>query len=121
MTPSPLPALDGLSYSARVWKPLVRCPAGGADCGVAFPNSSAPLSIVPLPLRSSTRNASSDPAAVHAVASGLPSASKSKLTPLVASVRLKPFPSKSINTGVLSIYPTQRHASQSTSEHHITH
>ena len=54
------------NVTLAIWKP--------EDQGVEFPKSSAPLSIWPLPLRSSASHASSDPARVHATCSGTPSA-----------------------------------------------
>src|SRR5438552_4046576 len=56
--------------------------------------------MVPLPLRSSTRKASSEPTAVHAICSAVPSASRSKFTPPAAFVRLNPLPETSIRIGL---------------------
>src|SRR5215207_249730 len=121
MTPSPLPPFCALSYSARARKPLREMPVAGSGCGVKLPNSSLPLSIVPLPLRSSTRNASSEASDVHASCSFSPSLSKSKLTPPSVSVSRKPFPRTSISIGDLSIIPSQVQVEKFISVHHTTH
>src|SRR5215203_5960726 len=76
---------------------------------------------MPLPSRSSTRNASSEPSAVHASCSFSPSLSKSKLTPPSVFVSRKPFPRTSISIGDLSIVPSQRQVKKFTSVHHTTH
>jgi hypothetical protein len=68
--PSPLPRLTGLSNSARARNPLGLAEGG---CGVKLPNSSRPLSIVPLPFLSRARKASSEPRAVQPRCSALPS------------------------------------------------
>src|SRR5215217_8028237 len=100
MIPSPFPPFCGLSCSARARKPLRKTPGGGAGWGLKLPNNSPPLSIVPFPFRSSTRNASSDPDAVHAVVSPTPSLSRSKLTPEAGSVRSNPLPVTSMRIGL---------------------
>src|SRR2546428_708146 len=48
--------------------------------GVWLPNSSEPSSILPLPFRSSAKNAIGAPVAVHAMRFGVPSASISNMT-----------------------------------------
>jgi hypothetical protein len=100
ITSSPFPPFGDLSNSARAIKPLGLTFGGGAGCGVKFPNNSAPLSIVPLPLRSSARKASSDPDAVHDKCSAVPLLSRSKSTPPGTLVRLNPSPKMSTRTGV---------------------
>ena len=67
-TPSLLPPCSGSSQTPRAVKPLRSVRDGW---GVKFPNSSRPLSTVPLPLRSSTRKTSSEPGAVQAIFSGV--------------------------------------------------
>src|SRR5207249_4942895 len=68
-------------------------------CGVKFPNSSPPLSINPLPFRSRTSQASSEPANVQEYFSLKPSALRSKNTPSAKLVNAKSLPSTSITTG----------------------
>ena len=66
---------------------------------VKLPNNSCPVSIVPLPLRSRTSQASSELGVVQATRKGEPFARMSKSTPPAASVSLKPLPETSIKTG----------------------
>src|SRR6185369_463055 len=94
---SPLPPFTGSSKSASAKKPLG---LGDAGCGVAFPNSSLPPSIVPFPLRSKASQESSEPALVQESLSLIPSLFRSKLTPPAAPVRLNPSPFTSITMGV---------------------
>ena len=61
------------------------------------PNNSLPLSIFPLPFRSSERKASSVP--IHAVFSANPLLSRSKLTPSLNEKRFMPSLPKSIISG----------------------
>src|SRR2546423_1468220 len=96
MNPSSLPPFVGLSYSARARKPFV---SEVADCGVKLPNNSVPLSIVPLPFRSSTSQASSELALVQDRCSSFRSLLRSKLTPPVASVKSKLWPPTLIRIG----------------------
>ena len=79
-----------------------RKPFGLAErgCGVTAPNSSLPLSIRPLPFLSNAKNASSELASVQENLYGLPVASGSNITPLLALVRLNPFPAMSTMIGV---------------------
>src|SRR5260370_5010515 len=95
ITPSPFPPFAGLSYSAKARNPFRSTPGGGGGCAVRFPNNSVPLSMTPLPFRSSASHASSDPAAVQESFSFLPSLLKSKLTPLAAFVSANPSPATS--------------------------
>src|SRR5437870_3353111 len=95
--PSPLPPFSGLSNSASAAKPFRLFDRG---CGVKLPNNSRPLSTVPFPLRSSTRKASSEPAAVQARRSAVPLLLMSKLTPRAASVRLNSLPRISMSIGL---------------------
>src|SRR5262249_31885836 len=80
ITPSSLPPRKGLSYSANA-----RNPFGSEEvvCGVTLPNNSLPLSMSPLPFRSSTNHASSDSAEVQEIWSACPLPKKSKTTPPV--------------------------------------
>src|SRR6476660_3062215 len=64
-----------------------------------FPNSSAPLSIAPLLLRSSTRNALVEFCAVQEIFSGTPSLRMLKTTPPAALVIENPLWSTSITIG----------------------
>src|SRR5438876_5835056 len=100
MTPSPLPPFHDLSYRASARNPFRVAPAGAEGWGLVLPNTSLPLSIVPLPLRSKTNQASSEPAAVQESLSFVPSLFKSKFTPPVASVRSNPLPATSMTIGV---------------------
>src|SRR5438477_9862620 len=101
ITPSPLPPFSGLSYSASARNPLRPTPeGGGGGCAVKLPNSSVPLSITPLPLRSSASQASSEFTDVHETRSLRPSPLRSNITPPAASVRLKPSPLMSTSTGI---------------------
>src|ERR1043165_1039502 len=117
MTPSPLPPFSGLSYSASARKPLRPTPRGGCGCGEKLPKSSAPLSIDPLPLRSSASHASSEAIAVHAVFSATVSSLTSKLTPPCGSVKENPLPETSIRIGELlsPLVPEQVQVSKSNS------
>src|SRR6266496_3966692 len=94
--PSLFPPLLGLSYSARTRNPFGAADAG---CGVILPNSSAPLSIRPFPLRSRTRKALVELAAVHAICNGTPSLRILKITPPEVLVVEKPLPSTSMMIG----------------------
>src|SRR5205807_1076802 len=100
ITPSALPPFSIWSYTARARKPLRACPAGGTGCAVKFPKSSVPLSIMPFPFRSNTRNASSVTLDVQETCSELPSPLRSKFTPFAKSVKEKPSPLTSIKIGL---------------------
>src|SRR5882724_57071 len=102
--PSLSPPFSVLSYSARARKPFFSSPAGGSGCGVKLPNTSAPLSMTPLPFRSSVSQASSLPAAVQDRCSAVPSTLRSKFTPPALSVNEKPSPFTSISTGLPPIH-----------------
>ena len=65
-----------------------------------LPNISAPLSITPLPLRSSTSQASSEPGAVHESLSLMPLPSKSKFVPPPVPVKANPFPGTLMRIGL---------------------
>jgi len=73
---------------------------------------SRPLSITPLLFLSRAKNASSDSAAVHDRRSLTPSSLRSKLTPCLASVSLKPLPDTSTKTGLSQFPPTHLCSSQ---------
>src|ERR1700754_1738246 len=93
---SPLPPLAGLSNSANARKPFLLLAAG---CGVKSPNNSEPVSTVPLPLRSSASQASSEPAMVQPRRSLVPFPFRSKSTPSIAAVSAMPSPLISITIG----------------------
>lgn len=96
ISPSLLPPLSCLSYSASARKPLG---FQEADCGVKLPNSSFPFSIVPLPLRSNASHESSEYAVVHETPSGIPLLLRSKRTPPGLPVKRMPLPAMSIRMG----------------------
>jgi hypothetical protein len=97
--PSLFPPFAVLSYSASARNPFFSCPSGGEGCGVKFPNSSVPLSIEPLPLRSKANHASSELVEVHAKRRGVPLPTRSKTTPFSELVRLNPLPFTSTRIG----------------------
>src|SRR5262249_15754272 len=101
---SPFPPFAGLSNSASARNPFFNFPAGGIGCGVTLPNNSAPLSILPLPLRSNASQASTDPGAVHENRLLTPKLDKSNSTPPDASVKLNPLPAISIRIGVVYVH-----------------
>jgi len=78
-----------------------------------FPNNSTPLSILPLPLRSSTRKAFVEPGAVHDNCTGTVSLRMSKGTPPIASVIENPAPLMSTIIGEVSIPSGQLQESES--------
>src|SRR6185295_6868353 len=97
ITPSLLPPFAGLSNSASAIKPLGLVELG---CGVKLPNSSCPLSILPLPFLSRAKNASSEFIAVHAIGSAKPLELRSKLVPCCGSVKSNPLPEMSMRMGL---------------------
>src|SRR5260370_32445341 len=97
ITPSPLPPFSGLSNSARARNPFL---LGAGGCCVKSPNNSTPLSIMPLPLRSSASQASSELAAVQPNLSLVPFPFRSKSTPPTVPVIAKPSPLTSIRMGL---------------------
>src|SRR5258705_12116753 len=96
ITPSLLPPFSALSNSASAKNPFFLCTFG---CGVRSPNNSWPLSIVPLPLRSSANQASSVLPAVHDNRSRVPLPFRSKRTPWLTAVIANPSPLTSIRIG----------------------
>src|SRR5205085_9241924 len=96
ITPSLFPPFACLSYSASARKPF------GSDdngCGVTVPNNSVASSIKPLPLRSSTSQASSESSVVQEIRLLRPLATISKSTPLRPLVKLMPLPCTSMTMG----------------------
>src|SRR6478672_10503031 len=96
MSPSLLPPFAALSNSARARNPFLLLADG---CAVKSPNNSEPLSIAPLPLRSSASQASSAPALVQPKRSRVPLPFKSKSTPSLTPVSVMPSPLISSTTG----------------------
>src|SRR5579875_3349274 len=98
--PSPVPPFSGRSNTASAKKPFFSWPSGGCGCIVLFPNNSAPLSILPLPLRSNASQAFPEFFAVHDTRSCMPVPERSNLTPCSRSVSENPLPPTSIMIGV---------------------
>src|ERR1035438_8808054 len=97
ITPSPLPPFSGRSKTASALYPLGSSLFGWS---VKLPKSSFPLSITPLPLRSSAKKALPSPPVVHDKRSGLPLPLMSKRTPSSVLVKWNPFPLASIMIGL---------------------
>src|ERR1051325_1653729 len=99
ISPSPLPSLADLSYSASAKNPFRSWPAGGSGWGVKLPNNSEPSSIAPFPFLSNASQASSEDGVVQEIRCATPSALMSKSTPAFALESWNPLPATSISTG----------------------
>ncbi len=98
-TPSPLPPLIGLSYSAKAKNPFRSWPKEGPGWGVKLPNNSEPSSIPPFPFLSSASQASSEDGGVQEMRCAAPTALMSKSTPAAALESWNPLPATSISIG----------------------